>query len=138
MSALYDSDFCEWIEQQKVFLKEKAFEHLDIEHLLEEMETMASDHKEALEGHLKIALIHFLKQKYQPDYSSKSWQDSINNAIVQIDGIIERNPSLKNHPKICLEKCYVRARRYAAKQTGLDIRTFPNECPWTIEEIMGE
>ena len=138
MSALYDSDFCEWVEQQKVFLKEKAFEHLDIEHLLEEMNDMGKADRRSIESHLEIALIHFLKQKYQPDYSSKSWQDSIYNAIVQIDNIIENSPSLKNHPKICLEKCYVRARRYAAKQTKLDINIFPKECPWTLEEILGE
>jgi len=33
---------------------------------------------------------------------------------------------------------YRRARREAAKETGLPLATFPDECPFTLEQITGD
>jgi Domain of unknown function DUF29 len=137
MKTLYDTDFNAWLDEQISLIRKKDFNHLDIDHLLEEMETLGGSFKNALEGHMIIALIHMLKQKYQPDLSSKSWQDSIDNAQVQIENILQDNPSLKKYPATVLSYCYQKARRHAARQTGLEEKKFPKQCPWKIEELLG-
>lgn len=37
-----------------------------------------------------------------------------------------------------LAESYARARRTAARQTGLPLETFPQACPWTVEQILDE
>lgn len=138
MSTLYESDYTAWVKSQMELLKKKDFAHLDIEHLLEEMEDMGNSNPQAMESHLMIIILHMLKQKYQPDYATKSWNDSIVNGRLQIDQIRENHPSLKTHLSKRLDYSYTKARRYAAKETKLDIRTFPIDCPWTLNELLGE
>jgi hypothetical protein len=138
--SLYDKDFNAWLHDQIHMLRTKDFAHLDIENLLEEMETLGNSNPEALESHLIIIMLHMLKQKYQPSHSSKSWNDSIINAKVQIDRILEKNPSLKNYLKNekVFNDCYRSARRYASKETKIELRKLDEECPWTLKEILGE
>jgi len=138
MSALYEKDFTAWAKDQASLLKNKDFAHLDFAHWLKEIEDMGNSHPQAMESHLNIALIHMLKQKYQPDYASKSWQDSIDNARVQIADIKENHPSLRNHLAGRLEYVYAKSKRYASKQTGIETKDFSKECPWTLNEILGD
>lgn len=139
-NSLYDKDFNAWVFTQMELIKKKDFTHLDIEHLLEEMETLGNSNPDALKSHMMIIIMHMIKQKHQPDFSSKSWKDSIANARLQIDFIIERNPGLKNFFKDneIVDYCYQKAKRYASKETGIEIRKFEKECPWTIKELLGE
>ncbi len=37
-----------------------------------------------------------------------------------------------------LAESYARARRTAARQTGLPLETFPQACPWTVEQVLDE
>jgi hypothetical protein len=46
------------------------------------------------------------------------------------------SPSLKRYFNEVLEKCYQKARRFASEKTGLDIKTFPVDLPFTKEEIL--
>lgn len=138
--SLYDRDFNAWVMAQKTFLENGDFQYLDIQHLIEELEDLGGSNKDSLESHLIIILMHMLKQKYQPDKSSKSWNDSIVNAKIQIKQIIKKNPGLKNYLKdsTILSSCYSSAKRYAFKETGIELRKFEKECPWTLKEILGE
>jgi len=138
MKTLYETDFSAWIESQVQALKKKDFAHLDIEHLLEEMETLGDSLKEAIESHLIILLMHKLKQLVQPERDGKSWNDSIINARFQIEHKRERQPSLRNYSQKVFIECFHDARRHASKQTGIDLRKFPQVCPWTFEEVMGD
>lgn len=138
MTTLYEKDFNAWAIQQTCHLKNKDFNRLDIDHLLQELQDMGNSNPQAMESHLSIAIMHMLKQKYQPDYANKSWNDSIVNARVQIRDIQELHPSLQNHLVERLDYVYEKAKRHAARETGLDIRIFPKDCPWTLNEILGE
>jgi len=138
MKTLYETDFAAWLDDQIQLMKKKDFEHLDLEHLLEEMEDLADKSKETIDGHMHILLLHLLKQRVQPDRDGKSWNDSIINARVQIQNCLDRKPSLKDYPKKMLEHTYQTALRSAVKITEIEIRKFPRECPWAIEEVLGE
>ncbi len=134
MSALYETDFNAWVHQQTELLKKRDFEHIDLQHLLEEMVDLGTSNKFAIESHLIILLMHMLKQQNAGE-SRKSWNDSMSNAIIQIEHIIDKNPSLKKYPQEALKYCFTRARKGASKQMKKDINKFPVECPWTLEEI---
>ena len=135
--TLYETDFSAWIESQVQALKKKDFAHLDIEHLLEEMETLGTSEKNAIESHIVIILIHMIKMHMQPERSGKSWDDSIVNARVKIEMIIEKNPSLKRYPEEVFTKCYQRAMKRASKEMGFESRDIQGLCRWSLNVVLG-
>lgn len=138
MSALYEKDFHQWSQDQASLIKNKSFYKLDIENLVEEIESLSASDKHALESHLAILTAHLLKVKYQPEKYTRSWDLSIKNAKRCSNKILRKNPSLKHLLSEFLSDAFFTARLEAAIQTGLDEGTFPEQCPWTIEELLNE
>ena len=50
--TLYEQDFNLWIEETINLLKNRQLEQSDYEHLIEEIEDMGGNHKDALESNL--------------------------------------------------------------------------------------
>ena len=44
-SKTYDTDFSKWVKEQAKFLKKKEFEQLDMQNLIEEIESLGKDRK---------------------------------------------------------------------------------------------
>jgi hypothetical protein len=59
-------------------------------------------------------------------------------ARTQIELAIQDSPSLQNYPAEQLQESYQRARRQAAKQTGLMASVFPEVCPYDVESVLDE
>ena len=68
----YEKDFFAWTEKQVQLLKNKDFEKLDIENLVEEIETLGRSEKRVIKSHLINLLMHMLKINYQTTHQSKS------------------------------------------------------------------
>ncbi len=134
----YDSDFFNWTKKQAVFLKTGQFTKLDLENLREEIESLGRRDKRSLRSHTIILLIHLLKQRFQPEGkgNSFSWKSSITNAAIEIELVLEDSPSLRNELIKMYSKCYQTAKQQAAIETKLNTDTFPEKCPWTIEEVL--
>lgn len=137
MNKLYETDFNAWVHDQIEFLKKKDFDHLDILHLLEEMEEMGNSNRSAIESHLTNIFLHMLKVKYQPDMTCNSWNASITNSRLAIKRIIRRNPSLKRYPQEVFGECYQDAKEGAAKESGIKKTNFSKDCPWSLNEVLG-
>ncbi len=135
---LYDKDFVKWIDSQVGFLKKGDLDKLDLENLIEEIESLGRNDTRSIHSHAIILLAHLLKQEYQPEkqVDSNSWKTSILNAAMEIKLLIESSPSLKNELIKIYPKAYADAKQYASKQSGLDINIFPETCPWNIEEAL--
>lgn len=132
----YDKDFFKWANTQAHFLKNKDFFRLDIEHLIEEIESLGRSEKRMLQSYLEILLMHMLKAKYQPMHRSKSWDLSIKNSRQKFKQVLNENPSLKPKLSDILKYAYASARLDAAQETGLDEKIFPIKCPWSLKEIL--
>lgn len=52
LNSLYQLDFNLWLEKNLALLKERGFAQLDIDNLVEEMEDMGNNRKDALESNL--------------------------------------------------------------------------------------
>ncbi len=94
-TKLYEQDFCLWIETTANLLKEGQFSQLDIENLVEEIETMGRREKNSLESNLIVVFLHLLKWQYQPDKRSRSWKSSIFEHRIRIHKAFKNSPSLK-------------------------------------------
>jgi len=136
LAHLYESDFNLWLETQTRLLKQKQFTQMDIEHLIEEIEDMGNNRKDALESNLMRVLQHLLKWRYQPEKRSNSWRASITEHSLRLNKAIKKSPSLKPYFANVYQECYQDARLVASRETGLDIKTFPVDCPFTPEQVL--
>lgn len=136
LKSLYDVDFNLWVEEQISALKSGHIKELDLPDLIEEIEDLARRDKHALRSHLRILLLHLLKWQYQSGNRSKNWQVSIFNARNEIEDLLEDSPSLKNYLPTVVEKTYGQAKTLAACETGLELSSFPADCPYILEQAL--
>lgn len=71
-NTLYEKDFYAWTIETAKALKEKAFNKVDIEHLIEELDDMGASQRNELESRLGVLLAHLLKWQFQPSHRGKS------------------------------------------------------------------
>lgn len=133
---LYEKDPFSWSIEQANYLRKHQFENLDIEHLVEEIETLSSSDKSSIVSFLSSLMMHLLKIKYQKEKHTKSWDKTIKLAKIKINQKLKRNPGFKQFIPEFIEDAYESARVEASMETGLPEKTFPKECPWTFEELM--
>ncbi|PSB18386.1 DUF29 domain-containing protein [filamentous cyanobacterium CCP2] len=137
-SVRYDEDFNGWIEETIALLKAKRFEEVDVDNLIDELESMSKRDKREILSRLKVLLLHLLKWKYQPSHRSASWEITIRNYREEIAQILQDSPSLKSYPSEVLVQAYDSARKNAASETGLAIASIPEQCPFAIADILSE
>ena len=133
---LYENDFFGWTTEQANLLKTGELEKLDIENLMEEIESLGRSEKRALKSYLVNLLLHLLKSRYQPEKKTWSWELSIRNSRDDFLECLDENPSLKPKLDDILISAYRSARRKAEGETGLDENVFPEICPWGKEDLI--
>lgn len=138
MSESYSADFNSWVAQTTQLLRERRWHEIDVAHLIDEVEDLGKSERRGIASQLTRLLLHLLKWQYQPQRRSDSWLDSITDARTQIELAIEDSPSLSRYPAERLEESYQRARRQAAKQTGIETSVFPDVCPYSVKLALAE
>lgn len=133
---LYENDYLQWIENTVDRLKNRDFENIDLENLIEEIETLGRSEKRELESRLTILLMHLLKYKYQSSKRSNSWRFTIREQRLRILKSFKDSPSLKNYFQNIFSEIYSDARALAADETGLNIDTFSKNSPFNIEFVL--
>jgi len=133
---LYETDFYGWLQDQAEYMRAGSFASLDLENLIEEIESMGKSHQRALESRLEVLLMHLLKWKYQHTLRGASWMFTIKEQRSRLADHIERNPSLKTRIAEAQKSAYRYAVFGASRETGMDTSAFPAQCPWTFEQAM--
>jgi len=134
----HEKDFFNWTRNQMKFLKEKEFTKLDIDNLIDEIESLGNSERNAIESYMIVLFIHLLKMEYQPAMRCNSWENSIENAKFRIKRLVKKNPSLNKEVSEVIQDAFYSAKLQASSETGLDKKTFPKECPWTSEMLFPE
>jgi len=137
-TSVYNVDFYGWIRQQSDLIRANNVSALDVDNLLEELETMGRAEKRSLKSRLVILLAHLLTWQYQPDYRSKSWTLTIKNQRLDIREILEDSPSLKSLLDATIARAWQKALLMAEDETELDAPRFPAQCPWRFEQFMAD
>lgn len=132
----YETDYHGWIQQQVELLKSGRLSDIDLENLIEEIESLGASKRDALVNQLTRLYLHLLKWHHQARRRSRSWAISIRNARIEIEDLLADNPSLKARLPEFVEKAYAKARRQAEAETELPINTFPVAPSLSFEEAM--
>jgi hypothetical protein len=133
---LYNSDYLLWLEETSRLLQTKDFEKLDLENLIEEIESLGRSERNKLISSLRLIYQHLLKWQFQPQKRTRSWSNTISRERDNVSYYIEDTPSLKNLLKDVetLNKAYQRGKQDAIRETG--ITNLPEACPYSIEQAL--
>ncbi len=136
ITSLYEQDFYLWLQTTINLLKEGKLAEIDLENLLEELESMGRSEKNALKSNLKVLSMHLLKYKYQSQKRTNSWLYTIREHRQRLRDTFKTSPSLYRFFEEIFNESYQDARELAADETGLSIKIFPPESPFTVEEVL--
>ncbi len=150
LKELYDKDFPLWAEINLNLLKEKKYDQVDWENLLEEIEDMSrSDLKECI-SYLAGILEHLYKwdnfrdiadQRAGAGKGGRKWIKEIENLRDDIIKLFKLYPSLRSKLPLEVDKAWIdaisRLRKWL-RENDYDPDTFniPEQCPYTYEEAM--
>jgi Domain of unknown function DUF29 len=135
-AGLYETDFADWIATTAGQLRAKNFASVDWENLLEEIDAMGRRERQSLESNLVIVLLHLLKWQHQPERRSGSWKGSVREHRRRLRRDLQDSPSLKPYFRDIIPTAYSDARSAAADETGLPLHTFPEECQYSVEQLL--
>lgn len=134
----YDLDFHQWITRNVELLREGRLSEIDAEHIAEELESMGKRDLRQLRSRLQVLVMHLLKCQYQPERQGTSWVKTIDHQRDEIEALLLDSPSLRGALTTSLAQIYPKAVRDACRETGLPCETFPECCPYTLDDILDE
>lgn len=125
---LYEQDFAIWIENTVEKLKTRNFSELDLEHLIEEVESLGKRDKRELKNRLITLFEHLLKRHYVPMPDCyRGWEVTIRRTQSQLKDLLSDSPSLGN----LLEEIYLDCYREAVINMRIEYDVeFPQEYPF--------
>jgi hypothetical protein len=102
---------------------------------VEEIESLGRSERYAIESHLQNLLTHLLKWRCDPATAPRrGWRIAIRNA--RLDIAKRARGRLQDYPAQYLAMAYLHAREDAADETDLPLTTFPEACPWPVEQVL--
>ncbi|GAP97814.1 DUF29 domain-containing protein [Leptolyngbya sp. NIES-2104] len=138
ISNLYESDFYAWTQEQAKLLHDRRWNQIDLPNIIEEIESLGKQQRQELRNRLSVLIGHLLKWQYQPQQRSRSWLSTLRIQRLDINDLLEENPSLKPYIEEALRKAYLRGVELAIRETDLPNSMFPTDCPYSLEEIFSD
>ena len=136
--SLYDTDFYGWTQEQTALLRQQQWQHLDLPHLIEEIESLGRKQRQELRSRLSVLVGHLLKWEFQPQNRSRSWLATIRIQRLDISDLLDENPSLQPYLEEAIQKVYRKGVILAIKDTNLPEHTFPAEPPYSLMELLDD
>ncbi len=137
-TGLYQEDFFLWSQEQARLLRERKFEELDLDNLIDEVESVGGSERSAVEKRLTVLMAHLLKWRTQPGARSSGWRGTIDEQRWRLARIVKSSPSLRGYPAEVFAECYLSARLRASRETGIDFTLFPEAPPFTLEQALDD
>ncbi len=136
LKTLYEIDDSQWLELTIKLLKNRQFNALDLENLIEELEELGQEKKNAVASLLEQVIRHLLLLQYwtsESEYNAVHWQGEIYSFRVQLRRRLTTN--LRNYLDSELNSIYQDALGFVKIKTKNTVN-FPLECPYTLEELL--
>jgi hypothetical protein len=116
----------------------QQWEQIDLPNIIEEIESLGKQQRQELRNRLSVLIGHLLKWQHQPQQHSCSWLSTLRIRRLDINDLLEENPSLKPYIEEALRKAYLRGVELAVRETDLPNSTFPIDCSYSLEEILSD
>jgi hypothetical protein len=136
LKQLYDLDDAQWLEETVCLLKKHQFQQLDLDNLIEELEDLGREKKNAVASLSEQIIRHLLLLQYwtrEAEYNAVHWQEEIYNFRTQLRRKITTN--LRNYLEKELNSIYQDALGFVKIKTVNSV-VFPPDCPYSLEQLL--
>ena len=123
VADLYEADFVRWSEEQASALRSAALSGtnlpLDWENIADEIDSLGKSLRSELRNRLSTIIEHLLKLHVSPAIEPRpGWLETIDRERVEVETLLDENPSLRS----ALPNSLVSADRKARKLAVLSLR----------------
>jgi hypothetical protein len=139
--SLYDTDYNLWVLETVKKLKDRNYDSIDWENLIEEVLDLSKRDKKKVQSLLIKLFEHLLKLKcWQSEYqyNKAHWEAEILNLRQLINIELEDSPSLKPYLQSIFKDCYHKGKAIASKRLQLPLNSFPDNPIGNLEQILDE
>ena len=136
LQQIYETDDHLWLLETIKLLKQSRFDELDLENLIEELESLAKRDKHQVKSLLEQVIRHLLLLQFWTEESERNyyhWQSEILGFRYQLEDRLTTN--LRNYLAEEMNNIYNRALKYVQIKTKFKV-DFPAECPYTLEQLL--
>lgn len=136
LKQLYEIDDFQWLEETIKLLKNQQFKEIDWENLIEELEDLGKEKKNAVVSLLEQVIRHLLLLEYwrsEREYNQVHWQEEIYNFRIQLKRRLTTN--LRNYLESELNSIYQDALGFVQIKTQKTVN-FPPECPYSLDQLL--
>ena len=136
LKQLYELDDSQWLGETISLLRNHQFQQLDLEHLIEELEDLGKEKKNAVASLLEQVIRHLLLLQYwtkETEYNTIHWQEEIYNFRTQLRRKMTAN--LRNYLEEELNYIYEDALGFVKIKTA-NTMIFPSQCPYSLEQLL--
>ncbi|NCR10562.1 MAG: DUF29 domain-containing protein [Microcystis aeruginosa LG13-11] len=136
LSSIYEEDYQQWLDKTVLLLKNRQVDSLDYEHLIEELEALGREQKNAVESLVIQVIQHLLFYQYwssQREDNQRHWRVELIGFRTQLE--LRLTTNLRNHLSNRLDYLYGKARKMAEVKTDLKL---PSASPYTLADILDE
>jgi hypothetical protein len=140
--SIYAQDFYVWTEQQADLLRQRRFDALDLENLIEEVEGLGDTKMSAVLSNASVIIEHLLKLQHSPAQEPRrGWAESILEHRNRLE--LELTPRLREILGEELSRVYAMTRRTTEGKLRLygedgAAAGLPVACPYTVDQITGD
>jgi len=136
LEKIYEQDYYLWLMKNAELVRQGRFSEVDAGNIAEELECMGRSEKRELASRLAVLLTHLLKWSFEPEKRTNSWKYTIVEQRRKIVELLNESPSLCSEFNRRFDYAYESALIKAAKETGMETACFPQECPFSSEQVM--
>ena len=136
LKQLYELDDSQWLGETISLLRNHQFQQLDLEHLIEELEDLGKEKKNAVASLLEQVIRHLLLLQHwtkETEYNTINWQEEIYNFRTQLRRKMTAN--LRNYLEEELNYIYEDALGFVKIKTANTV-IFPSQCPYSLEQLL--
>jgi hypothetical protein len=131
-TSLYEQDFLLWSEDTAAKLRARDFENLDLENLIEEVESLGRSDRKELLSRLVVIFEHLLKRLYvQSPEDYNGWERTIRTQRTNLRFLMKSSPSLKSIWDEYIEEAWEIALE-TVREDYPNV-TFPDHFPYATE-----
>ncbi|MGB5917085.1 MAG: DUF29 domain-containing protein [Phormidesmis sp.] len=122
--SLYETDFYAWTQRQALLLRDRQWQQIDLDNVIEEIESLGRQQRQELRNRLAVLIGHLLKWEYQSEKRSRSWLATLNIQRLDIAALIADNPSLQPYLSEAMEVAYRKGQMLAMEKLSCLKRLF--------------
>lgn len=138
----YDADVYVWALEQAALLKERRFDELDLEHLIEEVEDLADTKLGRVLNNSRVVIEHLIKLQHSPAVDPRNgWRRTIREHRRRVQ--TDLTPRIHQILEAKIPRLHAAARDDAAagmrdcgEHAAAD--AVPADCPYSYEQVVGD